>query len=79
MYLVCANFQMVKEMSPLFVSFNILPKKGRNIEENLLIEQTCHWGSILYVSPCNLRIYAIQIVSPDGDKVMTRTAEQARG
>ena len=52
MYLDCDNPQMVKEMFPLFVSFNILPKKGRNIEENLLIEQICHWGSILYASPC---------------------------
>ena len=34
------------------VSFNILAKKGRNIEENLLIEQICHFGAILYASPC---------------------------
>ena len=53
MYLDCANLQTVKEMSPLFVSFDILQKKGKNIEENLLIEQICHWGAILYASPCS--------------------------
>ena len=52
MYLDCANLQTVKEMSPLFAFFDILQKKGKNIEENLLIEQICHWGSILYASPC---------------------------
>ena len=55
MYLDCANLQMVKEMSPLFVSFDILQKKGKNIEENLLIEQICHWGAILYASPCRTK------------------------
>ena len=55
MYLDCANLQTVKEMSPLFVSFDILQKKGKNIEENLLIEQICHWGAILYASPCRTK------------------------
>ena len=44
MYLDCANLQMVKEMCPLFVSFDILPKRAEILKETLLIEQICHWG-----------------------------------
>ena len=51
MYLDCANLQTVKEMSPLFVSFDILPKRAEILKKTCLLNKFVTGGPFFMHHP----------------------------
>ena len=51
MYLNGANLQMVKEMSPLFVSYDIFPKRAEILKKNCLLNKFITGGPFFMHHP----------------------------
>jgi hypothetical protein len=61
MYLDCANLQMVKKMFPLFVSFDILPKRVEMLKKTCLLNKFVIGGPFFMHHPVPLFIYRPKI------------------